>query len=755
MTLEIDFETQSDVDLGKRGVYNYMASPLTKPLFGCYQLNGGEIKRWDAHQPCPPEIIAHVEAGGTVKAHNAGFERLLWQRVLTPRYGWPEIRNEQFVCTAATAAAMALPRKLEKLGVALNLKLQKDTDGLRLIRKFSIPRKPRKGEDPNGIYFNAPEEHPEDWAKFHAYCARDVEAEAEADKRMVPLSDADQACYQRSERINDRGIRIDTQSVAAALTLIERAKVDLDKQMTLATSGYVTSCSQVARLTAWIQEQGVEIDSVGKAELEDLLELEDLPAHVRHVIEIRQEAGKSSVSKLPTFLKRVSADSRLRGAFLFRAAGTGRYSSTGAQVHNLPRYRRIYEDAALDQNVLFKAFRTGSPAYLKTLYGEELGRPLHLLSDAMRGFLWADPGHDILAADYSGIEGAVAAWLADERWKVEAMFEIIADPDLPDLYRRSAAGIFNTTVDEITKKDPRRQVGKVSELSLQYQGGVGAFRSMARNYAMKIDPIYDPVWGSASQERRDTAEERYERCLSRNDPTTQVLSRRAWIAADLVKAGWRSAHPRIVESWGLLEDAVFDAVSAPGQIISVLKLKYVVRHDFLWCMLPSGRCLAYGAPRIKDQVWTVVQTEEGTWPDAGVVMDRDHAEELERQGKARVQGAAKSKVSVLGVNSQSQKLERYGLYGGLIFENVVQAIALDLLENGLEHAEAYAYEEAQRAGIEIAYPLIGHVHDEILTEVPRGLCDVAEFERRICQLPAWAAGLPLTASGWRGKRYRK
>lgn len=721
MTLDIDFETRSDVDIKTRGVYLYMASPNTRPLFASYILRG-VLRRWDASEPCPADIRSHVEAGGTITGHNASFERLLWQMILTPRYGWPEAHLEQFRCTAATAAALSLPRDLGSLGTALNLVVQKDKDGGRLIRKFSVPRKPKKGEAP-GLYFNTAAEHPDDWQRFRGYCDDDVKTEAEADSRMIPLRAECQEAYWRSERINDRGIRIDVESAVAALELAEKAKLLLDKEMLHATGGYVAACTQVARLTEWVRQQGVDMTSAAKADLEELLEHEDLPAHVRRALELRQEAAKTSVSKLAPFIARAGADGRLRGAFLFRAAGTGRYSSTGAQLHNLPRPRKEFSDAHLDPHTLFQTIRAKHPPLLKTLYGDELGRPMHLLSDSIRGFIWAAPGHDLLVADYSGIEGAISAWFAGEDWKVEALHELAANPDLPDLYRRTAAGIFGTTTDILTKKDPRRQIGKVAELSLGYQGGVGAFYSMSRNYGLNLKDAYGPVWEAADDERRERAEERYEECLKRNEVATQKLSRESWLAAELVKVGWRATNPAIAATWRLLDEAVIEAVQMPGRVIECLKAQYLMRKGFLWCRLPSGRCLAYGAPRMGEV--------EVPWADKT-------QEESKREKRTA--------VTVLGsvqVSKTKSVFMRYPLYGGILFENIVQAIALDLLENGLAKAEEHGY------------PVIGHVHDEIITEVPRGWGDVGEFEKLICELPAWADGLPLTASGWRGKRYRK
>jgi DNA polymerase len=739
--VEIDFETRSAVELRKHGVYVYMASETTEPLMASYRINGGPVQRWRPPASCPGDLKQAIEAGATISAHNAGFERLLMQRVLAIRYGWPMPRTEQFRCTAATAAALALPRKLEHLGAALNLDVQKDKEGSRLIQKFSKPRKARKDE-PDGLYWHEPEDNSPDFERFHDYCDVDVLTEAEADDRMIPLSDYEQSVYTMYEKINDRGIRIDIRSARAALRIAEKAKKELDREIRQVTGGYVGAVSQPGKLVEWCVAQGIVMNSAQKAEIESLLESDDLPAHVRRAIEIRQEGAKSSVSKLQAMIDRAGADGRVRGTGIYHAASTGRRQSVGINASNLPRPRREYEEAHPNTEILFQTIRQEDSDLLRAMYGERLGRPLHLLSDSIRGFIWAAPGHDLIQADYSGIEGAVIAWSSNEEWKLKEMFEIIADPTRPDLYRQTAAGIMNTTTDVITKKHPLRQsVGKVSELALGFGGGVSAFHSMSLNYGVKLDPLFAPVWEVADEERREKALKRHAAAVKRGKEKADVLSRNAWIACELIKVGWRKTNPAIAKGWSLREDAVRDAIRNPGTVFTALKFSYVVKLGYLWCRLPSGRCLAYASPKLRDQVWAKIKLDDGSWSDAEV-MDRVEAEKLAMAGLVEIQGATSPAITALGVGKDG-KMRREHLYGGILAENDTQAIARDILVNGEMNAEAENY------------PIINDVYDEIIAEVPRGFGSVEEFERVICRLPGWADGLPLTAGGWRGKRYRK
>lgn len=724
-SLRLDWETRSAVDLLKRGPYVYAQHPSTDALLASYKIGNGPLKRWRRGEPCPADIREHVEAGGEIGAHNAAFERLIWWHVMTPRHGWPKPDMRQFRCTAVTAAAMSLPRSLDRLGAALALPVQKDKAGKALMKIHSIP-----------IGFNAdgsPRWHdladdPTSMDRYHAYCDDDVLTEEAADKRLVPLSDDEMEVYWLNETINDRGLRIDVKSATAAVEMIAKAKERINQELTTVTGGYVTAVTETARMKAWIASQGVEMPSMDKDDVDEFLhEVDDLPDRVRRVLELRQEGAKPSVEKIAAMLARVCEDGRARGVYLHHGAGqTGRFSSRGVQAHNMPKYRKSFEKAVEDGlrlDVLMQMIRTGDPAALEYVYGPELGRPLHLLSDAVRSFIWAAPGHSLLDADYSSIEGRMAAWFAGEEWKVEA-FRALDRGEGHGIYELAASGIYGVPVEQVTKA--MRPTGKVSELSCQYQTGVGGIRKFARTSKIKLHTLYDALWEAATPDARERADDRFEDRVKAHDPHCDALGREGWIAAELIKIGWRAKHPAISDrengAWAQLEAAAVAAVEMPGSIQSALfgRVSYIVAHGFLWCRLPSGRCLAYGSPKM--------QETEAPWAD----------KTLEPAKRER-----KMSLTVMGTDAQTEKWVRFPIYGGSLFNNVVQGSARDLLVNGMFKAEA--------AG----YPIVLHTHDEMAAEVPHGFGDVKEFERLICELPAWADGLPLTASGFLSKRYKK
>lgn len=744
--IHIDFEWHSEAEI-KLGPERYFGAARNGPLMASYCFTGGEIRRWLPHEPCPADIAEHARSGGGFVAHNAAnFERHAVNKVLAPRYGWPEIPIAQWRDTMAQACAMGLPVDLENLAIVLGVVQQKDKAGKALIKYFCIPRADGAFNDPQDP------QNRDRFEQFRGYCDQDVRTELSVDAKLVPLSAAEQRAWTLDQSINDRGVRVDRVSAHAALALIERSKQLLNAQINRTTNGEVRACSEAAKLGRWVEAQGVHLEGVAKDDVIEALDLEDLPEHVREALEIRQAAAKTSTAKIVKLLVfSENSSGRIKNRMRFHGTGPGRWSCLDPNLFNLPRPRKVYadavEDGRLDVNQAFEFIRSGDPDLLETMYGPELGRPLDFLSDSIRSFLVAAPGHDLIAVDYSSIQGVLCAWFAGEEWKLQAIQEILDDPKKPDLYRRAAAGILNTTTDVVTKKHWARQIGKVSELALGFAGGVPALVSMAKNYGIRkraLHDLYPGLWAAASEENRAYAVRRHEYVTrSRQKQHSDVLNREAWIACALIVRGWRETNPAIKQSWTTLETAIRNAVRSPGQVVTTLRgVQYAVKNGALWCHLPSGRCICYASPRLKDQVWARLKLADGTFGESEVC-DRDEAQSLARKGEAKIEGETSPKVTVLGWSNTIRKMERYALYGGLCMENLCLGAESCILRVGLRECEENGY-----------LPVL-HNYDEIIAEVPRGFGSVDEMAGLMLRLPDWAKDLPLGAAGWRGKRNRK
>jgi DNA polymerase len=213
-----DFETRSTLNLKTVGAWRYAADPTTEVLCVGYAIDNDPAQIWTPGEPIPEEFItAARDPDWLVVAHSDQFETAIETRLLNPRYGWPLVPIERHRDTMAMALASARPGPLEGAAVALGLPIRKDAEGHALMLRMCKPRKPKKGQDPNGIYWI---DDPEKRARLAEYCKRDVEVERELHRRLPALSESELALWVLDATINQRGFHVDLQSTEAARQLV-------------------------------------------------------------------------------------------------------------------------------------------------------------------------------------------------------------------------------------------------------------------------------------------------------------------------------------------------------------------------------------------------------------------------------------------------------------------------------------------------------------------------------------------------------
>jgi DNA polymerase len=544
-TLVRDYETRGVLRLEHAGSWRYAADARTSILCCAYCIDDELVKLWLPNDPVPLEFIeAARNPDWIISAHNAAFEIALEFFILTRRYGFPKFPLSRQRCTMAKALAHSLPPKLELVAQALELLNEKDRPGRRLMLQMSKPRRARKDEDPQALLWFDDEERRQ---RLYEYAKQDAEVERELDQVLQPLSDDELKIWQFDLRVNARGFYFDRKLAEAARSVAQAAAPELDAELAYITNSAVTGINQVAKLKAWLAGQNCVVDSLDKDTLVELLLKDNLPAPVRRVLELRQSGAQAAAKKITALLARCSDDGRIRGAFRYHGASTGRWSGNGVQPQNLKHPEVEDIEAAI------AAVSTGSYPHVRSLYP----KPLAVIGDLSRSMICAAPGRKLIGADLSSIESRVLAWIADEGWKIDSYcrFDATHDPrDEP--YCITACKIFRVPDGTFNAESPERRVGKVCDLSFGYQGGLGAWR------------IFEP-------DRFTDAE------------------------VEQFKLDWRAAHPNIKKFWYAIDRATWEAVKHREQVIRCGRLLLKCTGAYLFIKLPSGRKLAYPYPRIE------------------------------------------------------------------------------------------------------------------------------------------------------------
>lgn len=553
-TISIDIETFSDVNLAECGVYKYAQSPDFEILLFGYSVDGGTIHVVDLAngEKIPDKILKALSDDSVIKwAFNANFERICLSEYLNryyPEYFRSYSINEDTVndyldpaswrCTMIWSAYLGLPLSLKGVGAVLKLDAQKMDEGKELIKYFCVPCVPTKSN--GGRLRNYPHHDPEKWELFKKYNKRDVEVELAIKKKLTrfPVPDFVWEEYPLDQQINDRGIAVDMKLVSQAVRLDEKCRTE-----SLERAGELTGLdnpNSPIQLLEWLNTQGVHAESLDKKTVQDLLKT--ATGKVREVLLLRQQLSKSSVKKYTAMNNVACDDSRARGCFQFYGANrSGRWAGRNIQLQNLPQNH--IPDLERARNLV----KSGNYEALDILY-ENIP---DTLSQLIRTAFVPRKNMKFIVADFSAIEARVIAWLAGERWRMEAF------ADGKDIYCASASQMFHVPVEKHGVNGHLRQKGKIAELACGYGGSVGAMKAMGGT-----------EMGLSDEELKKIVDD------------------------------WREASPNIVKLWWDVDRAVKECIRLrlPTETHG---LSFTYEAGFLFIEPPSGRRLAYVKPRIE------------------------------------------------------------------------------------------------------------------------------------------------------------
>ena len=651
--LFLDAETRSECDIKKAGAAKYVRDPSTHPLIWTWAFDEEPVESWDVplDQPIPEHFTEALEDPSITKiAFNAPFDR----GIVTENMGI-DSPIEQWRDAMVLAYSLGFKGTLDDVLEQIGFREGKIKEGKQLINLFSSPN-PKNWK----LRWSDHTTHPEKWQRFVEYAVQDTAVLRQLWNWCASyesIGDAQWREWFLDQKINNRGVPVDTGLCRSARKLQDRAKLETKERLQEIT-GLPNPLSN-QQMRGWLlKERGVQVTSLAK----DVVPHLPVDEPTREVLNLYLQGNAKAASKYDRFLQMTGKDGRVRDMFQFVGAGrTGRWAGRGVQLHNLKRGPRFDEQPEL---ILLEDRWT-----LEAIYGDLL----ETLSESVRAAVTATEGHQLVVADLSAIESRVVAWLT----LCQPMLDVFAEGRDP--YKDLATAIFHVPYDEVTKE--QRTFSKPAVLGGVYMlSGAGLHRYAAD---MGID-------------------------IERKEAFRHVRVFR------------KEKYPQIPVFWEWIAWAV-EEVMATGRVVEGYRLRIELVGSFLRIWMPSDRGLWYYKPRMQMRKIRY-EDEEG------------NLREME-----------KLSFTYDGFDQDRYKWGRISTHAGGLTENLVQAMARDVLAKHIQWADAQ--------GVTV----IGHVHDEIIAEEP---AEMAEYQlehlNRIMSIsPSWAPDLPVGAAGYISRRYKK
>lgn len=546
--ITIDIETVSDENINKCGVYRYAESELFNILLVSYSIDNGSVVTVDVDngEKLPDDVLKALTDKSVIKkAFNVNFERICLSVYL--RRNYPDLLDfedsvgnyiapESWQCDMIHCRYLGMLSSLEDMGRLLRLKEKKMSEGKELIKYFCTIH-----EDKNGnLLFYDKSDAPKKWRAFKEYNRRDVETELKIQSYLceIPVPDFIWEEFYIDQRINDRGILVDTEYAIRAVELDKQIKKELFTKLKEQTK--IGNPNSAEQMKDWLRSKGIEAKSLDKESVKEILL--NAPDDIKEILSMYQQLSKSSVKKYDTMLNVVCEDHRARGMFSFYGANrTGRFSGRLIQLQNLPQnhLNNLAEIKGLIKSGDFDAVK------------ENNENVPDVLSQLIRTAFIPPEDKKYIVADFSAIEARVIAWIADEKWRIQAF------ANGEDIYCASASKMFGVTVEKNGVNGHLRQKGKIAELACGYGGSIGAIKAMG------------------GTELKQTDDELF---MLVND--------------------WRKSSPNIVKFWGDVQTTA-EKVITDQNSLTLGRLKFSYESGIFFIELPSGRRLAYVRPKVE------------------------------------------------------------------------------------------------------------------------------------------------------------
>ncbi len=541
--MSVDIETYSSIDLSKAGVYKYTEAPDFDILLIGYSFDDEEeVQVIDTYnldeegRAMMTEFMAALHDPHIIKtAFNANFER-----TCLAKWTEKEMPPEMWRDTMILALELGLPRSLADVGMALGLPEDKlkDPQGKALINFFSKPCKPTKANGQRTR--NLPEHDPAKWALYKSYNRQDVVTEKEIWSRLVGFGwpKSEKELWNLDQRMNDHGVRLDVPMIEKIVDYDAQRQEELKAEASELTG--LSNPNSPSQLKEWLEEKGEKMTSLTKDTIAEALSRE-LDPDVRRVLEIRSALGKTSVAKYSTMLEAVNEDGRLRGILQFYGANrSGRWAGKLVQTHNLAR------NTLPDLDLARELVKEGDFDTVQTLFGETS----FVFSELVRTAFIPSEGCRFVVSDFSAIEARVISWISGEEWRLDAFRAG------KDIYCESASQMYHVPVVKHGVNGELRQKGKIAELALGYQGGVGAMKQMDKG-------------GSIPEEEMQGIVDQ-----------------------------WRAANPKVVKLWKTCEMAAKTCIEERRTVKIRCGIAFRYIQGNLFITLPNGRHLCYWGARL-------------------------------------------------------------------------------------------------------------------------------------------------------------